>query len=104
MRWRVTLVAPANFGDTIIMRKWLSPVPGDERCPACSSLSFTMSRRVGSRAIMSFSRRRVSADIDLPLTNFVIDYWLAYVGGATAPICPAGLACLPLGEGSYLEL
>src|SRR6476661_1942969 len=62
-RWRARRDLPVNSADTISTRKWLSPVPGELRWPACRCDSLTTSRRTGWNACVSFSRIVVSTDI-----------------------------------------
>jgi hypothetical protein len=64
MRWRSIRDFPRNRSDTTRTRKWLSPVPGELRCPACNSLSLVTSSRAGRNAFIRAARILASTDID----------------------------------------
>src|SRR5512143_1317235 len=54
MRWRSTRDLPSKTGDTTLMVKWLSPVPGEPPWPAWRWESLTTSSASGAKACFSF--------------------------------------------------
>ena len=90
-------------------RKWLSPVPGEVRWPACRCNSLITSRRVGANARCSFSRMVASTDICTLFTAAMPGsptLWPTYNGHgirATPILCAPQLAHI-LGRAMKFEL
>src|SRR5690606_16002820 len=86
--------------DTTRTLKWLSPVPGELRWPACNSLSLMTSRRTGLSATISFSRIACSIDIaHWPMLTF--EDKPIYGRRATRPMHAMRSACASRSARSY---